>query len=243
MPKYAVIMPAAGSSERFGGGEKKPFAKLDGRPVFLKTLEAFINREDVCQTLLVVAKEDAERVRTSYGANLAFMNVRLVEGGARRRDSVMCALREVREDAEYVAVHDAVRPCVTQEMIDAVFAEVVKSGAAILACPVAATLKRASGAGVVEETVPRDALYEAQTPQVFRKDMLLDAYFKLAADALVTDDAQVVERAGHPVRLVASDASNLKITVRADLTLASAILKSRPAKAVRKMGAFEEAQW
>ncbi|MCC7291000.1 MAG: 2-C-methyl-D-erythritol 4-phosphate cytidylyltransferase [Phycisphaerales bacterium] len=243
MPKYAVIVPAAGSSQRFGGVEKKPFAKLDGRAVFLRTLEAFINRDDVCQTILVIGSEDLDKMRSSYGANLAFMNVRLIEGGARRCDSVANALREVKDEAEYVAIHDAVRPCVSQDMIDAVFTEAVKTGAAILASPVSATLKRVSDAKVVEETISREGLYEAQTPQVFRKSLLLDAYQKLDMDAVVTDDAQLVEQIGHPVGIVQSDASNLKITVRADLTLAAAIIKSRPAKTVRKMGAFEEAQW
>jgi len=243
MPTFAVIMPAAGASERFGGAEKKPFAKLDGRPLFLKTLEAFVNREDVVQTVMVISPADAEKVRTSYGANLAFMNVKLALGGKRRCDSVLNALREVREDAEFIAVHDAVRPCVSQEMIDAVFAEALKSGAAILASPVRSTLKRVSGAKVIEQTVSRADLYEAQTPQVFRRSLLLDAYAKLSAQTDATDDAQLVEQIGHPVSVVLADASNLKITSRADLPLASAIIKSRPSKAVRKLGAFEEAQW
>lgn len=243
MAKFAVIVPAAGKSERFGGAEKKPFAKLDGRPVFLKTLEAFINREDVAQTLLVVAPEDMEQVKRSYGANLAFMNVQVVTGGAQRFHSVSNALGQVRDEADYVAVHDAVRPCVTQDMIDAVFAEAVKTGAAILAAPVVSTLKRVSAMRMVDATVPRDGLFEAQTPQVFRKDVLAAAYGRVTEHEPVTDDAESVERTGHAISIVMSDASNLKITSRADLPLASAIIKARPAKSVRKMGAFEEAHW
>ena len=101
-----------------------------------------------------------------------------------------------------------------------------------------------SGARVIDETIPRDGLYEAQTPQVFKKDLLREAYRRLdRSGGDVTDDAQVLERAGTPVSVVISDASNLKITTRGDMTLAAAILKARPAKPRPKLGAFEEAQW
>lgn len=243
MSAFSVIIPAAGRSERFGGAEKKTMAKLDGRPVFLRTVEHFIRRPDVVQTVLVVAPEDYDGVKSSFGANLGFMGVQLVQGGARRCDSVAAALKGLSDRAEYVAVHDAARPCVTAEWIDAVFAEAVKTGAAILATPVTGTLKKVSAARVIEQTVPRADLYEAQTPQVFRKDVMLKAYEKLPAGDDVTDDSQLVERSGHAVAVVVSDASNLKITSRGDLTLAAAILKARPAKAAPRMGAFEEAQW
>ncbi|MCO6438867.1 MAG: 2-C-methyl-D-erythritol 4-phosphate cytidylyltransferase [Phycisphaerae bacterium] len=244
MPKIAVIIPAAGKGERFGGGENKIFSKLDGRPVFLRTVEHFIRREDICQILLGVAPEDDEAMRTQYGANLAFMGVKTVTGGARRCDTVAAALGELSDDAEFVAVHDAARPCVTSEHIDAVFAAAAKSGAAILAVPLSGTIKRVGTANLVESTVPRAGLYEAQTPQVFRKDIISQAYAALTeSDKDVTDDAELVERAGHPVTAVISDSTNLKITTRADLALASAILKSRPSKPAAKLGAFEEAQW
>jgi 2-C-methyl-D-erythritol 4-phosphate cytidylyltransferase len=143
-----------------------------------------------------------------------------------------------------VAVHDAVRPCVTEALIDAVFAEAVKSGAAIPAAPLHGTIKRGSPAGVIDETVPRANLFEAQTPQVFRTELLRRAYANLPADhAHITDDAQLVEALGEAVALVVSDASNLKITTPGDMALANAVIKSRPAKKASRMGAFEEAQW
>lgn len=244
MAKFAVILAAAGKSERFGGAEKKTFAKIDGRAVFLRSIEAFIHRDDVCQTILAVAPEDMEEAKTRYGANLGFMGVQLVEGGARRCDTITLAMKALREDAEFVAVHDAARPCVTADMIDRVFAEAVKTGAAVLAAPLTGTIKRVSAVKIIEETVPREGLFEAQTPQVFRRDVLAKAYDSLGDDgATATDDAQLVERTGHAVAVVASDATNLKITTRGDLTLAAAILKSRPVKQVPKFGAFEEAQW
>ncbi len=244
MSKFYVIVAAAGKAERFGGAESKTFAKLDGRPVFLRSLEHFISREAVCQTILAVASEDMAKMKSSFGPNLGFMGVKLVEGGARRSDTVAAALKVVSDEAEFIAVHDAARPCVTPEMIDAVFAEAVKAGAAILAAPITGTIKRASDSMIVEQTESRTGLYEAQTPQVFRKDLLLDAYARLAdvADE-ITDDAQVVELAGHPVSVVKSDATNIKITTKADMSLARAILKGRPSRPAPRLGAFEEAQW
>ena len=245
MAKFTVMLPAAGKGDRFGGSEKKTFAKLDGRPVFMRSIEIFLNRDDVQQIILAVAPEDVSQVKSQYGANLGFMGVKLVEGGSRRVDTVRAALAAVAADCEYVAVHDAVRPCVAADWVDAVFAEAQKTGAAILACPLNGTIKRVGDSKVIDETVPRAGLYEAQTPQAFRKTVLIDAYGKLgdAQAENVTDDAEVVELSGHPVSIVISDASNLKITTRGDLTLAAAVLKSRPPKAVRKLGAFEEAQW
>lgn len=245
MSKFSVIIAAAGKSERFGGGEKKTFAKIDNRAIFLRSLELFVTRPDVCQTILAVSPEDIATIKNSHGPTLGFMRVQLVEGGARRSDTVMAALKAVSDDAEFVAIHDAARPCVAFDKIDAVFAEAGKSGAAILACPIVGTLKRVSQAGVIDATVSRESLYEAQTPQVFRKQILLDAYARLPESQKdsVTDDAQVAELAGVPVSIVECDASNLKITTKGDLTLAAAIIKSRPIKPAPRMGAFEEAQW
>lgn len=244
MAKVSVIVVAAGKSERFEGEAKKPFANLDGRAIFLRSLEKFINRDDVCQTLLVVSPADAEEVKRRYGSNLAFMGVTLVEGGAERSDSVAAALEKVAEDAELVAVHDAARPCVTEDMIDAVFAEAAKSGAAILASPVTATLKKVSDANVIDQTVDRANLYEAQTPQVFKRDLIQRAYKEVGdARSPFTDDAMLLEQAGHPVAIVKSDPTNIKITRKADMPLAAAIIKSRPAKKIQRLGAFEEAQW
>ncbi|MHC5111093.1 MAG: 2-C-methyl-D-erythritol 4-phosphate cytidylyltransferase [Planctomycetota bacterium] len=244
MPKFAVIIPAAGKSERFEGAEKKTFAKLDGRPVFLRTLEKFVTRDDVCQTILAIAPEDFEMVKSKFGPNLGFMGVRLIEGGDHRVATVQAALAEVSDDVEYIAVHDAVRPCVTTEWINAVFAEAVKSGAAILASPVVATLKRVSAANIIEDTVSRESLYEAQTPQVFRKDLLIEAHKAIGdGDFSFTDDAMIVTQGGHAVSVVKSDITNLKVTTKGDVTLAAAIIKMRPHRPQQKMGAFEEAQW
>jgi 2-C-methyl-D-erythritol 4-phosphate cytidylyltransferase len=246
MANYSVIIPAAGQSTRFKDKEKKPFAQLDGRAVWLRSAELFITRPDVVQCLVVVAPGDQETFRRRFGANLAFMNVQIVDGGKERFESVANALAKVKPEAEFVAIHDAVRPCLTQDMIDAVFAQAAKTGAALLGQPIGDTVKRADKNHKITETVPREGLWLAQTPQVFRKDWLLEAYGQRGKlGNQVTDDAQLVEAAGHPVTLVEGDATNVKITRKPDLFLCEAILKSRPKpKVAGPIHPFaDEAKW
>jgi 2-C-methyl-D-erythritol 4-phosphate cytidylyltransferase len=229
MAKFAVILPAAGQSSRFRDKEKKPFALLDGRAVWLRSAELFVTRSDVCQCIIVVAKNDQEMFRRRYGPNMAFMNVQIADGGSERFESVANALALIKPEADLVAIHDAVRPCLTDELIDAVFAKAEKTGAALLAVPVADTLKRVDPQQQVKETLPRQGLWLAQTPQVFRRDWLVAAYAergKLGKD--ITDDAQLMEAAGHPVHVVEGSSNNVKITTKGDLFLADAVLKSRP---------------
>ena len=220
MAKVAVIIPAAGAGRRFRGGENKIFQPLAGRAVFLCTLDAFARRPDVCQIRLVLSRGDMASAQRRHGRELRSMNVELVEGGRTRAHSVRNALGEVCGEAELICVHDAVRPCLARAWIDAVFHAAERWGAAILACPVQGTLKRIAADHLIERTVPRAGLWQAQTPQVFRKDLLSSAYQGDLGG--VTDDAQLVEAAGHTVRVVPSAPRNLKITTPADLALAEA---------------------
>ena len=228
MAKFAVILPAAGKSTRFRDKEKKPFAALDGRPVWLRTAELFVSRDDVCQCILVIDPSDEEMVRRKYGANMAFLNISLVHGGSERFESVSNALKIVKDEVDFVAIHDSVRPCVTTELIDKVFQQAVKSGAAILALGMTDSLKRGSSNEpvVIEQSLPRERLWLAQTPQVFNKEILVKAFKNVPKGA--TDDSQVVEACGATVSIVVGSSSNIKITTRDDLFLADAILKSRP---------------
>ncbi len=228
MAKFAVILPAAGKSTRFRDKEKKPFAALDGRPVWLRTAELFVSRDDVCQCILVIDPSDEEMVRRKYGANMAFLNISLVHGGSERFESVANALKIVKDEVDFVAIHDSVRPCVTTELIDKVFQQAVKSGAAILALGMTDSLKRGSSTDpvVIEQSLPRERLWLAQTPQVFSKEILVKAFKNVPKGA--TDDSQVVEAGGAIVSIVVGSSSNIKITTRDDLFLADAILKSRP---------------
>lgn len=230
MGKFAVILPAAGRSTRFGNAkQKKVFAELDGRAVWLRAAEPFVNRDDVAQTIVVIAPDDRELFELRFRASVAFLNIRVIDGGAERSDSIAKALEILDPDCEFVAIHDAARPCVTPDQIDAVFAAAREHGAALLAVPVADTIKRVGADRHTIETVARRDLYLAQTPQVFRRDLLLRAYAnraKLGAD--VTDDTQLVEAIGQSCAVVESTSMNLKITSQADLRLAAAILQALP---------------
>ncbi|MDX2200172.1 MAG: 2-C-methyl-D-erythritol 4-phosphate cytidylyltransferase [Phycisphaerae bacterium] len=246
MSDIAVILPAAGAGQRFGGAVKKPFAQLDGRPIFIRAIELFINRSDVCQTILTVAPDDYDVVREKYAANLMFMGIKLVKGGSERWQSVRAALEALDDAVKFVAIHDAVRPCLHDDWIDHVFNEARKTGAAILAAPLVGTIKRVAQSRMIDATVPRAGLYEAQTPQVFARKVIVDAYAKLPANATPTDDAEVVEKSGHAVAVVPCDRRNIKITEPGDLALAAAILKTidrKPKSDTGPMGAFGEAQW
>lgn len=250
MEKMSVIVVAAGSGERFGGSENKIFAKVGEQPLFLMALQLFVNREDVCQTILVVSPSDADQMKSKFGANLGFMGVKFVEGGAERHESVEKGLAVVSDEAALVCVHDAVRVCVAADWIDQLYHAALKHGAAIPVCPITSTLKRVRQDGVVGETVRREGLFMAQTPQIFRREVLREAYAAFRAgklsfpeDVPVTDDAQLVSAAGHAVYAVDGDPRNIKITTRGDLSMAAAIIKSLPQKAVSRRGAFDEAQW
>jgi 2-C-methyl-D-erythritol 4-phosphate cytidylyltransferase len=234
MGQFAVILPAAGRSTRFGDPkQKKVYAELDGRAVWLRAIEPFVNRDDVAQTIVVISPEDRELFERRFRPSVAFMNIRVIDGGDERSDSVAKALEAVDPSCEFVAIHDAARPCLTAELIDAVFDAARRHGAALLAVPVTDTIKRVDpGPGdgrFTGETVPREGLYRAQTPQVFRRDWLMSAYANRARlGASVTDDTQLVEALGHRCAVVEGSPLNLKITTAADLRLAAAVLQALP---------------
>ena len=247
MPKknVAAIICAAGPGTRFGGKRKKQFVDVDGRAVFVRSIELFASRDDVRQVLLGISKEDEEIVDVKWGANLKFFGVKTFFGGGERFDTIRTALELVADDIDLIAVHDACRCCATEQLVGDVIAAAGKSGAAIPACPVTATLKEAKD-GVIARTVDRANLFEAQTPQVFEAALLRKAYANLANLDLaqVTDDAFLVEALGHEVSIVRTDSSNIKITVPSDVPIAEAILKSRPKpKPEGPIGPYIEAQW
>ena len=229
MASFAVIYPAAGKSSRYRDKEKKPFVNLDGRAVWLRSVEQFITRSDVAQCIIIVAPDDQEMFRRRFGANLVFMNIQIADGGAERFESVANALALVKPEIDFVAVHDAVRPCVTEALIAGVFAQAEKTGAAMLAVPVYDTVKQVDHQKQVKATMPRQGLWLAQTPQVFRRDWLQAAYDQRAKlGSNITDDAQLIEAAGHTVHVVEGATTNIKITTKHDIYLAEAVLKSLP---------------
>jgi len=241
----AVIICAAGPASRFGGKRKKQFVDVAGRAVFLRSVELFSNRDDVKQILLAIPSEDEELVSVKWGANLKFFNIKTYFGGAKRFETVAKALELIKDNIELIAVHDAVRCCVTKKLIDEVIATAAESGAAIPACPVAATVKQVKDNTIIK-TVDRAGLYEAQTPQVFETTLLKKAYgnLKNLDESNISDDSQLAEALGHKVSIVEADSSNIKITRRSDIAIAEAIIKSRPKhKPEGYIGPYVEAQW
>ena len=228
MSTVAVILPAAGASRRFHDKNyKKPFAPLGGKAVWLHSAEKFLGRKDVKQLIVVVSDEDREEFNRKFGANIAILGVEVCHGGVERADSIENALTLVRDDIELIAVHDAARPCLADKWIDAVFEAATRDGAAILAVPVSETLKRVDRSKQIEATVDRQHLWAAQTPQVFRRELLTKAYAARAGKA-VTDDAALLEQLGERVTVVAGSPLNLKITTCEDLRLAEQVLKVLP---------------
>jgi 2-C-methyl-D-erythritol 4-phosphate cytidylyltransferase len=248
MGKFGVILPGAGRSTRFGDAkQKKIYAELEGRAVWLRAVEPFVNRDDVAQIVMAIASEDRELFERRYRASVAFMNIKVIEGGDERCDTVARALEIIDPACEYIAVHDAARPCLSAILIDAVFAAARAHGAAVLATAVAETIKRAGDGNFTSETVPREGLYLAQTPQVFERSLLCKAYaLRSQAPGHVTDDCQLVEALGHPCAIVPGSPLNIKITTPLDLKIAAAIMplleKPRPERSAHPFE-DEQAMW
>jgi len=245
MKNVAVIICAAGASARFGGNKKKPFIDVAGRAAFLRSIEFFADRDDVKQTLLAISPDDDEFVKLKWGANLSFNQVKICHGGPERFDTVANALELVADDIDLIAVHDAVRCCLKTEWVDEVISRAAETDAAILACPVVATIKKVAD-GKIAETVDRTGLYEVQTPQVFDADLLKKAYENIenVDKSTLTDDSALVEALDHQVSIVRTDTSNIKITQRTDVAIAAAIIKSRPkTRPEGPIGPYIEAQW
>jgi 2-C-methyl-D-erythritol 4-phosphate cytidylyltransferase len=179
--------------------------------------------------IVLVNAEDEGMVRRRLLPRLRRYRVKdLVVGGRTRQESVQNGLAHVPADADLVLIHDAVRPLVRKEMIEATIRAAQRVGAAILAAPVKATLKRTGANGLIRATVPRDNLWAAQTPQVFERRLILEAYATAAADRFhATDDAALVERLGHPVAIVEGAEENIKITTREDLRIAKILLAAQ----------------
>lgn len=248
----AVIITAAGRSERFGGRDKLN-EDLGGRALLMRTVELFNKRPEVGSVIVAGPPDKLDEFRFRFGDQLGFHGARIVPGGrAERWETVRNALQEVPGDCTHVAVHDAARPATPTDVIDRVFEAATMFDAVIPAVPVAATIKRVSKetkeaaqadpiaaailgeaakprnlARQVEETIDRQRLVEVQTPQIFERGLLIRAYEQKDLSG-ATDDASLVERLGEAVFVVNGDPRNIKITTPADLHLVRAVLGVRP---------------
>ena len=220
----AVILPAAGSGRRFGASANKLFAELAGQPVWYRTVQRIRSRPEVGRIVMAVSQADLTRFEGEYRGLLDDQKIEIVIGGVERTDSVRAGLDALRGDdsVRFVAVHDAARPLVSESDLAAVFAYASQTGAALLASGVSGTLKRSTDRGASSQTVDRRDMWLALTPQVFRIELLRKAYDHYRGRP-ATDDAELVERIGHPVALVKGSAENIKITHPEDLQIAEAI--------------------
>ncbi len=220
-------MPAAGSGQRFGSSRNKLFATLGGKPLWFRSAERLASSPLVGRIVMPVSETDRSAFGSEFADLVASLGIEIVAGGAARYDSVRAGLDALADDPDvrWIAVHDAARPLVSDGDLAAVFAMASQSDAAILAAPVPGTIRReirVSDGTMRTQTVDRRDLYVALTPQVFAAGLLRRAYEKHNGRP-ATDDAELVERIGHPVSLVRGRSDNLKITYPEDLAVAQAI--------------------
>ncbi len=235
MARYYAIVPAAGSGSRFGAEMPKQYLPLLGRPLIWHTLSALCRHPGIDRVWVVLSPGDEwwqspewQSLWLDLGPKLEVASC----GGASRAESVMNGLQAAQTaigPEDWVLVHDAARPCLSEDMLDRLLGELADDPVGgLLAVPVADTLKRADSQQRVADTLCREGLWQAQTPQMFRYGVLQQA---LAGNKAVTDEAGAMEAAGYQPRLVRSEVTNLKVTYPADLGLAEWILRGRGAKA------------
>ena len=225
--KVTVLIPAAGSGTRMGSPAKKQFLLLDGMPVLAHTLKRFEDAPEVTEIIPIVPDDELEHCLEKCVESQGLRKVkRVVPGGQHRQDSVYNGLRAVDPVAEYVMVHDGVRPFVTPDLIKELICAAKGCDGAILAVPAKDTLKEVAKDNIVKKTLDRKSCFMAQTPQVFRRDILKDAFDKAYAEGYYgTDEASLVERCGGRIKVVPGSYVNIKITTPEDMILAEALLR------------------
>lgn len=222
--KAAAIIVAAGSGSRMG--KPKQFLPLGGKTVCEWALDQFLAVEEVASVIMVMSPENVKQ----HGSRLASLDARITiaQGGETRMGSVRNGFKLVPEDADVVAVHDGARPLITVSIIKACIEEAEQSGAALPAVPVKDTLKKVTNKqGWISGTPTRSAFWGAQTPQCYRREILAEALDKYPEEEKATDESQLVEKAGHRVKIVPSSYENFKITTPEDMIMAEALLEER----------------
>lgn len=221
----SAVLLAAGKGKRFGSAVPKPLFRLGGKPLLFYSLRQLDSCARIQEIILVASAGNMAAMR-SFLRRHPFKKVKkLVTGGLRRQDSVRAGLLHTDKRAELVLIHDSARPFVDRKMIVAALRKAQATGAAVAGVAVKATIKRVRS-GVAVETLKREELREIQTPQVFRKELLLRA-FKTWGRVTVTDDASLVEKLGKPVSVVEGSFDNIKITTPEDACFARAILEKK----------------
>ena len=225
--KTIAIIPAGGAGKRMGAGLPKQYLSLHGIPILVHTLRVFQWSALIDEILLVVPEGDIPNVQRDLLQRYRISKVRLVlHGGRERQDSVRNALAHLCDEDEGVLIHDGVRPFVTGELIERAVAGAEMFGAVAVGVPIRDTVKTVNDAGAVVKTVSREGLWLTQTPQAFRREVILVAYARAEADGFYgTDDASLVERTGFTVRMIEGDGDNIKVTMPEDLKRGEMILR------------------
>jgi 2-C-methyl-D-erythritol 4-phosphate cytidylyltransferase/2-C-methyl-D-erythritol 2,4-cyclodiphosphate synthase len=234
----SAIIAAGGHGSRLGGAELKQLRLVGGRAVLERSVSAFVAHPAIAEVIVALPQhlvDDPPPYLRDHAD--AGKPVRLVAGGDRRQDSVANAFRAAAPASDLIVIHDAARPFVSADVITRTIEAAAESGAALAALQARDTVKRAVGPPksgphvlLVDETIARETIFLAQTPQAFRRDVLAAAFdYAMRTHAEGTDEAALAERAGHTVRLVDGDASNIKITTPEDLIVADAIARSADA--------------
>jgi len=222
----SAIILAAGQGRRLKAVAPKPLVKIGKLPVIIYSLNT-LDKHLKIDEIIVVVNVNNQRAITRLIKNYSFKKIKsLVLGGRRRQDSVYNGLKAVSGDSDWVLIHDAARPFIDQKSITEVILAARKTGSAILGVSVKATIKSIKSKGIVDRTLDRSNLWEIQTPQVFKKELILRAY-KGYSKMKVTDDASLVEKLGKKVKLVPGSYANIKITTQEDLLFAQAIAERK----------------
>lgn len=223
--KVAAIVPSAGKGTRLKTRIEKPYIKLGAKPVLAHTLIALEQNKNIKEILVAVGKDKISKARKEIIQKYNIKKARLLAGGRERIDSVYNALRLVPDDIDYVLIHDGVRPFVTDELIEDLLKAAIRHKASVAGVPVKPTLKFVSEDKFIKYTAPRQYFWEAQTPQVFKKDLIIKAYeFARKKNIRATDDAMLVEKIGVRPKIVMGSYSNIKITTKEDLELAKILI-------------------
>jgi 2-C-methyl-D-erythritol 4-phosphate cytidylyltransferase len=227
--KVTVIIAAAGAGRRMKSDRPKQLLVLNDTPILVYTIRKFDRCRLVDRIVVAAPRESVDEIRKLVSAAGFSKGISVVQGGARRQDSVATAMQHMDPDTTIVAVHDAVRPFVSVEEIEAAIHEAEKSGAAVLAIPIVDTVKQIRK-DRIESTLTREHLVLAQTPQVFRTEVLREAFERAKKDEYYgTDESSLVERMDHPVAIIRGSERNIKITRPDDLTLARFFLQEEQA--------------
>ncbi len=222
--RLEAIVVSAGKGERLRSSISKPFVKIKEKPILYYTLKMLTEYPLIKNIILVIKRDDMRRVKRLI-ATKGFKRIKkVIVGGKTRRLSVEKGLQVIAPDTDFVLIHDVVRPFVNQSILERVIFGAERFGAAVCGVPLKSTLKRLNNKKFIEETLDRRKIWEIQTPQVFRKDIILAAYRKFK-DKDFTDDSSLVEKLGVKVKVVKGDYFNIKITTPEDLIFAEAVLK------------------